>query len=197
MTNKEKILLILDLDETLIHATEEKVSGIVPDTTALGLYVYFRPYLTEFLKKCAKYFDLAIWSSGTDDYVEAMVKTFLPEGISLNFIWGRSRCTYKRVWNREKYDDFLFEYEYTKQLKKVIRKGFKKEKILIIEDSPLKVSNCYGNAIYISPFFGYPDKDLKKLASYLITLKNVQNVRRVEKRHWSINPNYVKDNFLR
>lgn len=197
MANNEKKLLILDLDETLIHAAEEKIAGLEPDTKIIGYYVYFRPYLTDFLKSAAQYFDLAIWSSGTDDYVDAMVDSILPSGVSLKFIWGRSRCTYKRESHRIKHDDSICEYEYTKQLKKVIRKGFKKERVLIIEDSPLKVANCYGNAIYISPFYGYPDKELKKLSSYLITLRNVQNVRRVEKRQWSVNPNYVKDDFLR
>jgi NLI interacting factor-like phosphatase len=46
------ILLILDLDETLIYATEEPLQR-VPDFIIGPYAVYRRPYLTEFLTSCS------------------------------------------------------------------------------------------------------------------------------------------------
>ena len=45
--------------------------------------------------------------------------------------------------------------------------------------------NNYGNAIYPSEFTGdRNDDDLKFLSIYLKTLKDIENVRRIEKRNW-------------
>ena len=63
---ENKILLILDLDETLIHATTTKLG----DDFAFKLYqhyVYKRPGLDAFIAACAEKFDLAVWSSASDD----------------------------------------------------------------------------------------------------------------------------------
>jgi RNA polymerase II subunit A small phosphatase-like protein len=69
----KEILLILDLDETLIHASAE----LIRDDYDFQVYHYFlykRPGLDTFLRLCAQYFRLAIWSSASDDYVNAVVK---------------------------------------------------------------------------------------------------------------------------
>lgn len=50
----ERILLILDLDETLIYASEAALDR-EPDFT-----VYRRPWLDEFLARCERNFDLAV-----------------------------------------------------------------------------------------------------------------------------------------
>jgi RNA polymerase II subunit A small phosphatase-like protein len=76
---QDPILLILDLDETLIHAAEQPLER--PADWRLGPYsVYCRPYLAEFLAAVAQSFALAVWSSGTIDYVEAMVARIMPHG---------------------------------------------------------------------------------------------------------------------
>ena len=85
------ILLILDLDETLIHATEEPLGH--DHDFAVGPYVvYRRPHLAEFLAACSTCFRLAVWSSASDDYVRDVVGRIVPSEIRLAFAWGRSRC---------------------------------------------------------------------------------------------------------
>jgi len=66
--SQNKPLLILDLDETLIHATTEKLSTD-SDFTYADYYIYRRPYLHLFLIDMSLYFQLAIWSSADDQYV--------------------------------------------------------------------------------------------------------------------------------
>jgi RNA polymerase II subunit A small phosphatase-like protein len=183
-----KPLLILDLDETLIHATTEKVREDF-DFQVYQYFIYQRPGLAAFLTQCAEHFQLAVWSSASDDYVQAIVKQIVPPSLSLAFVWGRSRCTRFRLPEVDEQGfltlDYSSKYEFAKRLKKVRRRGFDLNKTLIVDDTPEKVSQNYGNAIYIKPYLAEPsDAELTRLADYLLTLKDAVNVRRIEKRHW-------------
>ncbi len=186
--NEEKILLILDVDETLIFATDKEL-GQSSDFTIFDYYVYKRPYLDEFIEAIKDDFLLAIWSSASDDYVEAITKQIIPQEIDLEFVWARSRCTYRRNLQIDDYgyynDDYQNHYHYIKPLKKLKRKGFRLERILMLDDTPHKSKDNFGNAIYPKEFKGEPnDNELKILTQYLKTLKNKENVRRIEKRNW-------------
>lgn len=183
----EKILIILDLDETLIHATD-KPHDDAWDFEVFHYKVYKRPYLQEFLLGLKEHFEIAVWSSASDDYVELIVKEIFPEGYDLKFVWGRSRCTYRPNYN--KLDEFGYydpfsHYDYVKRIDKVRKLNFKKERILIIDDTPQKCRHNYGNAIYPNEYLGRnPDNELLLLMSYLVTLKDLDTVRSTEKRGW-------------
>jgi len=172
------ILLILDLDETLIHATEEPL-GREHDFLVGPYAVSLRPHLAEFLASCSACFRLAVWSSASDDYVRDVVGRIIPPGLELAFAWGRSRCV-------RRFDPETFEDCHVKDLKKVKRLGFDLNRVLIADDTPSKVQRHYGNAGYVPPFFGDPeDRSLPRLASYLATLQHEPDVRFLEKRGWS------------
>jgi RNA polymerase II subunit A small phosphatase-like protein len=181
-------LLILDLDETLIHASPVAV-GPKADFQVFHYFVYRRPGLADFLATCARHFRLAIWSSASDDYVRAVVAQILPAGVALEFAWGRSRCT---PFTTPQIDDDGYynldgpsHYEYAKRLKKVRRRGFSLTQTLIVDDTPAKVQQNYGNAVYIKPYLGSTDdEELSHLLPYLLTLKDAENVRAIEKRYW-------------
>ena len=186
--NDNKILLILDLDETLIHATDQKLEG-EPDFSIFDYLVYKRPYLQEFLNHIKDDFLIAIWSSASDDYVEAVVKKIIPIDLRLEFVWGRSRCSYRRNIMIDEYGyydpDPSNHHYYIKPLKKLKKQGYNLKRILIVDDSPHKSKDNYGNAIYPKAFTGDPnDMELKFLAKYLTSLKNRKNVRLIEKRNW-------------
>jgi RNA polymerase II subunit A small phosphatase-like protein len=177
MDEKSDKLLILDLDETLIYATEKKLE-FAPDFKFNKYYVYKRPNLDNFLKQISKHFTIGIWSSADDIYVAEIVNKIKPDNVSLEIVWGRSRCTLKR--------DYRLEINYyEKRLKKLKQKGFKLEQIIIVDDSMEKARNNFGNAIYIKEFTGNSqDEELMHLYNYLLTLKNTDNVRTIEKRFW-------------
>jgi carboxy-terminal domain RNA polymerase II polypeptide A small phosphatase len=186
---KDKILLILDIDETLIHATSKELD-IPFDFMVFKYFVYMRPSLSTFLDYAFSNFNVAFWSSASDDYVFEIVENIVREEQKPVFVWGRSRCTPKRndlTGNYDYYSDNGFShYQYTKQLKKIKRQGFTLEKTLMVDDTPSKVANSYGNAIYIKEFNGdKEDRELILLMNYLETLKNCQNVRTFEKRLWN------------
>jgi TFIIF-interacting CTD phosphatase-like protein len=171
------LLLILDLDETLIYATEEPL-GRSHDFTIGPYSVYRRPFLSEFLTSCSACFRLAVWSSASDDYVHTIVETIMPPGIEIAFVWGRNRCV-------RRYDPELYEDYFVKDLKKVKRLGYCLDQVLIADDTPRKFERHYGNAVKVPPFFGDPDDDtLPRLASYLTSISHTTNVRSLEKRDW-------------
>lgn len=173
----ERLLLILDLDETLVHASETLLESY-PDFIRDPYYVYIRPGLESFLKTCAGFCDLAIWSTGTEDYVEALVSHIVPEEIQLQFVWSRLNCTYHR--NRET----LTEY-FLKDLRKIRRRGRSLDRVLIVDDEPLMLGRSYGNAIYVNSFYGSKeDSEFDLLGVYLKTLDACRDVRMVEKRSW-------------
>lgn len=177
MLEENRILLILDLDETLIHASERPLQR-EPDFTVGPYSVYQRPGLSDFLEFCHGTFQVAIWSSSGPDYLRAVVSHILPSGHSLAFVWDRSRCV-------QRYDSERMEPYFLKDLKKVKRIGFDLNRVLIIDDTSQKVERNFGNAIYISPFYGDPaDDELKRLSPFLKSLTGAPNVRTIEKRGW-------------
>lgn len=172
-----KKLLILDLDETLIHASKVKLP-IEEDFKYEDYFIYKRPNLDFFLNEISKNYILGIWSSASDDYVKDIVEQIKPLYINFQVIWGRSKCSLKR--------DYTFdEYFYEKRIDKLKKQGFLLEKVLIIDDTPEKARTNYGNAIYVKEFKGdIEDNELVFLEKYLQELIDVENVRNVEKRFW-------------
>lgn len=53
-------LLILDLDDTIIHGDRE---GIGADFLAAGIPVFIRPGARQLLERMERIFDLAVWTS--------------------------------------------------------------------------------------------------------------------------------------
>jgi RNA polymerase II subunit A small phosphatase-like protein len=90
MESPVRTLLILDLDETLVFASETALSRPA-DFVAFDYHVYKRPHLEKFLEIVREHFDLAVWSSASDLYVEVVVQNIFPQDIKLHFVWGRSR----------------------------------------------------------------------------------------------------------
>ena len=182
-----KSLLILDLDETLIHAREAPLEHEAAFRVS-DLHVYIRPHLERFLTECASRFLLAVWSAGSDDYVTEVVQRIFPAGLQPEFIWGRSRCTYAvdraRV-GEDGYFDPGSHYGYVKKLGKLKRRGYRLGRMLIVDDTPAKCIHNYGNAIYVLEYDGREhDTELLDLARYLATLAEVPDVRTLEKRNW-------------
>lgn len=177
MDTTDPILLILDLDETLVRTVETPLAR-PPDFRVFAYHVYRRPYLASFLRTCAEHFRLAVWTSGTADYAQAILSEILPTDVSLDFVWSRSRCT--PVWTEAQDGQ-----EYLKDLKKVKAKGYRLERVLALDDRPEVYARSYGNLVRIAPYLGaVDDEELRLLAGYLPGLADCPNVRRMEKRHW-------------
>ncbi|MCE2570961.1 HAD family hydrolase [Motilimonas eburnea] len=170
-------LLILDLDETLIYATENKLN--MGHSFIAGQYfVYKRPYLKEFLEYCLDEFLVAVWTSSNELYAAKIVNQIFGEDHDLEFVWSRERCV-------RKFDPEIYDWFYVKDLKKVKKKGYSLESMIMVDDTPKKLIRNYGNLVRVCEFVGdQRDEELLDLIIYLEELKRVENVRQVEKRNW-------------
>lgn len=178
---RSKPLLILDLDETLVLATEKVLPDRQPDFKQGAYFIYLRPHLAAFLCRMAEHYDLAVWSAAGSLYVEPTIKRIfaaLPEPVEPLFVWSFPRCT-------RRFDHEAHEAYYIKDLKKVFDKGFDPARTLIVDDLERNSERNFGNAVYIQAYDGsLADRELLYLADYLVELVGEKNFRSVEKRGW-------------
>ncbi len=181
-TQAQRPLLVLDLDETLVHAEEKDkplLFGRSPDFTTSDYVVYKRPHLDEFLSRMWKLYDLAVWSAAGTLYVNRVVEcVFNDKYRQPVFVFSGIRTT-------RRFDHDRHEAYFIKDLKKVRKRGFDLRRVLIADDLELNAQRNYGNAIYVKEFNGEPDdNELLLLAEYLEKLADKPNFRTVEKRYW-------------
>jgi RNA polymerase II subunit A small phosphatase-like protein len=174
---KQRKLIVLDLDETLVYATSERLS--TPEAFTVGpYYAYLRPHLRPFLEFCIARFDTAVWTSSSADYANAVATHLFGSIERLTFLWSRSRCTLRHDRDRD-------EQYWIKDLKKVRRIGYALGRVIVVDDTAKKHERNYGNLVTVSPFEGrLDDEELPHLARYLEWLADVDDVRVVEKRWW-------------
>jgi TFIIF-interacting CTD phosphatase-like protein len=175
--SRQRKLLVLDLDETLVYATEQRLS-VAEEFKAGPYYVYLRPHLRPFLEFCVNRFDVGIWTSSSADYAQAVVMQLFGSLGPLKFVWSRTRCT-------RRYDHETQTEYWVKDLAKLRRIGYALERVIVIDDTAKKHERNYGNLVRVSEFEGQPeDNELLHLVRYLDALANIDNVRVVEKRGW-------------
>ena len=175
MAQPEDNLLILDLDETLIYAVEEPLSR--PADFQVGpFHVYKRPYVSEFLRACREWFEVAVWTSASPGYAAGIVEALFPYAPA--FVWASDCCT--RAYDPERGEHFS-----VKNLRKVKTRGYSLEQVIVVDDTAEKHGQNYGNLVRIRAWTGdLEDRELVLLRSYLERLRTVENVRAVEKRQW-------------
>jgi len=183
-----RILLVLDLDETLISTHAEYNPESEADfTVSLGECmgsVYKRPLLKEFLEFAFKNFDVAVWTAALPEYAEVVVENCFTEEQrqSLKFIWTREHCTsVEPAWNSW---EFLL-------LKKHLHKipGYQMNRILHIDNTFSTFSDNRRNGILVEDWNGvcWDDQELLFLEKYLRSsfLETPSyDVRSVPKRDW-------------
>lgn len=174
------MLLVLDLDETLIYASERVLEGVAWDFRAGGYYVYKRPHVDEFLSYCAQAFEeVAVWTSASRGYAMQVVAALFGADYPLSWVWASERCT-------RRFDPERMTYYWVKDLRKLKRKGYALERVIGVDDTPRKYERSYGNLVRVSMFEGEPDDELLALMAYLEELRQVEDVRAVEKRAWRL-----------
>jgi len=142
-------LVIFDLDETLVHATERELDH-APDFQIDEYFVYVRPHLQAMLQAVRPEFDLAVWSSASRPYVDAVVSHVFGDRVPLKFAWAIERCV-------QRGDPRSNGYVYLKDLRKVQGQGYRVEQILMVDDSPEKVARQPRNHVQVAPFTGDPE----------------------------------------
>lgn len=175
-------LLVLDLDETLIHTDVdplERDGDFTISLEAVEHHVYCRPHLSEFLTFAfATFSDVAIWTSATEDYAREIVQQILTTEQKPLFLWSRSRCACR-------FDHESQVSHWIKDIRKLRRWGFSKARILFVDDDARAIERSYGNHVPVAGFLGNEDdSELQELIPFLTRLSGMKDVRGVEKRFW-------------
>ena len=169
-------LLVLDLDETLVHATEEPLDR-ASDFIVHSYHVYARPHLNDFLEFAFSEFDVGVWTSAGAQYANGIVAAVFTKAAPL-FVFSSRRCTLRR-------DFSTGEYLPVKRLAKLKSRGYKLDHIIAIDDTPEKHTDNYGNLVHIPEYKGEADDaELPLLCEYLKGLASEPNIRAIEKRGW-------------
>jgi carboxy-terminal domain RNA polymerase II polypeptide A small phosphatase len=139
-------LVIFDLDETLVHATTSQLP-VDHQFQVAEYFIYKRPFVSELLEYAAANFDIAVWSSSSSAYVQAVVEKVFNPSTAPKFAWSVDKCI-------QKVDLTSNGYVYIKDLRKVQSHGYPVEQITIVDDSPEKICRQPRCHIRVSPFLG-------------------------------------------
>ncbi|MGL5913860.1 MAG: NIF family HAD-type phosphatase [Bacteroidales bacterium] len=154
-----KQLLVLDIDETLLHSTYEDLKK-EPDFFFKERRVYLRPHVLEFIDFCLHNYDVAIWTSAKAVYAKFVLKHISADLKAFKFIWTRKHCQKKLKWN-----GFMNQEFYLKDLNNIV--GYTTKDILIIDDSPQNITP-FDCCLSIDEYRGdATDHALKELMSTL------------------------------
>lgn len=172
-------IVSLDIDETLIHSTEIRISD---RQVQMGpFWTFVRPGLRDFLDEISKFSQIGIYTAAGQGYADKFVEQFMKE-IELKFIMASNRCV-MQGWNRMPYG--TSEELYIKDLQKAVRHRHELSRLVAVDDKPYLYPRQYGNIIGVPAYKGATSDDvLPKLSKYLKHLSSFENVRTIEKRGW-------------
>jgi RNA polymerase II subunit A small phosphatase-like protein len=141
-------LIVFDLDETLVHATE--VALPCPHSFQIGPYfVYVRPFASDLIRFCVSHFEIAVWSSSSERYVETVTAELFGTSFPVAFSWAISKCV-------QKVDAKSNGYVYIKDLRKALKYGYAADEIIMIDDSPEKLQRQPTRHLCLPAFTGDP-----------------------------------------
>eukprot|EP00331_Platyophrya_macrostoma_P007774 CAMPEP_0176430516 /NCGR_PEP_ID=MMETSP0127-20121128/14297_1 /TAXON_ID=938130 /ORGANISM="Platyophrya macrostoma, Strain WH" /LENGTH=238 /DNA_ID=CAMNT_0017812415 /DNA_START=82 /DNA_END=798 /DNA_ORIENTATION=+ len=176
-------VLLLDLDETLVRSSKQKptipgygearVITFMDNGEQTQMYVIDRPYLKEFITELSKKYKIYIYTSGIQEYAEAVVKSSDYSRL-ISGIYSRKDCKITSENSCEK-DIFAF--------------GFDEKKLVFIDDWKSHTTHAPNNSITIKYFSGrQSDRELLKLKDFLLELVQEGDVRCVADRYNEYRP---------
>jgi RNA polymerase II subunit A small phosphatase-like protein len=139
-------LIVFDLDETLVHATEVPLPH--PCDFQVGAYgVHVRPFASELIDFCASRCDVGVWSSAGGRYVEAVTERLFGAAVPVQFSWSVAKCV-------QRIDPKSNGYVYVKDLRRLMKHGYAVDEILMLDDSPGKLQRQPANHVHVPAFMG-------------------------------------------
>jgi Dullard-like phosphatase family protein len=166
----KKKLLVLDMDETLLHSVfdEEEVLPSAPDANVflpedeISIPVFWRPGVQDFLKKVSSEYEVLVWTAGTRGYAEPVLNRLDPNGYITTRLY-RDSCTEQ--------DDGSF-------LKDLSTLNRPLSEVIIVDNNPDSFALHPDNGIQCVDFyFDACDTELKKIVHFLDLIKDAKDVR--------------------
>jgi RNA polymerase II subunit A small phosphatase-like protein len=187
--HKQKLLVVLDLDQTLLHGVEQShyddefCSNYNFSVLNASHYIYLRPYLKTFLSALLLRFQVAVWTAASQEYCDEIVEKLFPKRDDLLFVYSSHNTS-------TRYNTETGYHEPIKALKKIKdkRKPSNLKRVVVIDDNNCTFQMNFGNGILI-PKFNDPENQrtdtiLLHLLEYLDFLDQMHDVTRIEKRGW-------------
>eukprot|EP00831_Metopus_contortus_P004890 TRINITY_DN11826_c0_g1_i1.p1 TRINITY_DN11826_c0_g1~~TRINITY_DN11826_c0_g1_i1.p1 ORF type:complete len:371 (-),score=41.44 TRINITY_DN11826_c0_g1_i1:23-1135(-) len=168
-----KKLLVLDLDETLIHcesyiAKKKETQGFTivllgDDGKELKGTLSIRSGAHEFLEKMSRSYNIVVFTAGTRDYAECVISFLDPQRRFIQKILSRDQCTTR-------------PHALIKDLR--IFRNYSLENLIIVDNKISSFSYHLSNGLWIRSFYGETDdKELGKLEPRLLSLAKEADVR--------------------
>lgn len=137
-------LLVLDLDETLVHASVETSDGrhdaafvVEMGGQKINVYIKVRPWAEEFLRHVSTLFEVCVFTASLAPYADKVVDYLDPTGQRVHHRLYREHCT-------------NVDGTYVKDLNLM---GRRIERVAIVDNSPVAYSFHPENAIPITSWF--------------------------------------------
>ena len=179
--DENKKILILDLDETLVHSDIDfllKDKNVNYDTILyfdsedeknIPLPIIIRPQLYEFLDYASENFNLIIFTASDQQYADTII----------NYIEKNKKYFKMRLYRN--HCIFIEPGLYIKDLR-IFNSNTKIEDIIIVDNSLFSFANQLNNGILITSFFDDKnDTFLSNVKEYLEYIKNEKDIREVNK----------------
>ena len=194
--NENNKILVIDLDETLIHTSFQKIQApdliIQLDSTynkkmdnnknnnensnqkIVEAYIRIRPGVEEFLSQISKYYDIYVYSASSKNYLNTIIKNIDKNNI-IKQCYCRDDCIMYVEDYEEDFDKPNNEYKYIKDLKKINKEL---RNIVFIDNNTISFKLQEKNGIPIKSWFDdYEDLELYKLIPILKNLSGFYDVR--------------------
>jgi len=167
-SDKGRKCLVLDLDETLVHSSFQPMDCSFSLPIELGgmtyeVYVLKRPHVDEFIKECAKTYELVVFTASLAEYANPVIDELDQAGLIKHRLFRESCVLHQGQ-------------AYVKDLSRL---GRKLKDCIIIDNSPLSFLFDQYNAIACTSWFGdEDDSELRDLIPVLNgSLSTVKDVR--------------------
>ena len=188
MTKKNNVplLVILDLDETLIHTSEKPLTVREHDFTNEYGFGYIRPGAVSFVRDLLKdpRYKVMIWTSGNDRYANNIVNALGIDKSDLVLFYTAKRITISKI-DRESVYYGEYHYKEIKTLIKVKRSlKYSFNRMIAIDDDEIYYERQYSNQIKIPKYIGNDNEvsPFPVIRKYLSFLSDKDDVRPFEKR---------------
>jgi CTD nuclear envelope phosphatase 1 len=194
---RKKKVLILDLDETLIHSVSRasprsfatssgapKMIEIKLNNVATLYYVHKRPYCDFFLQEISKWYELQIFTASVREYADPIIDWLEQDVLDYYEKKSSSPINYEqrpRVFTKRYYrQDCTYRsgVGYIKDLSKFFIKEDELKNVIILDNSPVSYALHEDNAVVIEGWINdQGDRDLLNLLPMLHSLSLCIDVR--------------------
>lgn len=166
-----KICLVIDLDETLVHSSFKPINNadfIVPveiDGTTHQVYVLKRPFVDEFLQKMGELYECVLFTASLAKYADPVADLLDQWGVFRSRLF-RESCIFHNG-------------NYVKDLSRL---GRDLNQVVIVDNSPASYSFHPNNAVPVASWFqDMNDTELNDLIPFFERLSKVDNIYKVLK----------------